>query len=292
MLATYNDIECLAMYYYCRSIMCVQPFTGGVENLSLLFDRNARTADQLASSSALALMGDRRRRGDVDARMKVFLINFVRLHGIIFQWAKRTKQMISEVAPPLLDNHTNTNTHTHTPISLSLSSVVAEIDVSQWEDLLRVVLADLDALLIDSNTNTNTNTGSSSNYTGAFGDSLLVRLVAVCIFSVQTAGLAELFAGFVSADSKAACLHSVGETLALITLFGVVNKYVHSYTIVNICVYLYKYAYLYMCQNKNMYKHICLFHIYMHVLTIKYIPQTVRSHLSPHEHLRLVSRSI
>eukprot|EP01032_Pedospumella_encystans_P027471 gene27471-31049_t len=40
-LATYSDAECVAVYHYCRSILSLNPFSGGFENLSLLFAKNA-----------------------------------------------------------------------------------------------------------------------------------------------------------------------------------------------------------------------------------------------------------
>lgn len=39
-LATYTEAECVAVYRYCRALLCEQPFPTAKENLALLFEKN------------------------------------------------------------------------------------------------------------------------------------------------------------------------------------------------------------------------------------------------------------
>ena len=81
MLATYAGIEVVAMYYYCRSLLCDNPFAGGLDNLKLLFEKNAHIARQLDNAGKAKLYlaasalpnGHERRRKEIDVKMKIFL---------------------------------------------------------------------------------------------------------------------------------------------------------------------------------------------------------------------------
>lgn len=39
-LATYTEAECVAVYRYCRALLCEFPFPTAKENLALLFEKN------------------------------------------------------------------------------------------------------------------------------------------------------------------------------------------------------------------------------------------------------------
>lgn len=212
-LSTYNEIECMAMYHYCRSLLCEQPFAGGIENLALLVEKNARIFEQLNDnvkqlfflSLNSAANPHERRKKEVDVKMKIFFVNFVRLHGILFTWTKKMKECVtsyfdSKDASP---NSGETDESHKTPSA-------AVLDTNAWDILLRETLTDFDDLLA----------------ANAFGDFLLIRLIVICAFSVHNSAFYEILGD----KRKELCVsqfapyRSLGESLAISAMFGMVNK--------------------------------------------------------------------
>lgn len=104
MLATYSDAECVAVYHYCRSILSLNPFSGGFENLALLMAKNAAAMRTLKNIPPIGATG----RGLVHpganssgksggkkggaAPLKHFLTRFVHCHGQLFAFASQMHQ--------------------------------------------------------------------------------------------------------------------------------------------------------------------------------------------------------
>lgn len=206
------------MYHYCRSLLCDQPFAGGTENLSLLFDKNAKMFEQISSvskerlyaASMVATNPNEKRKKELEVKMKIFLISFVRLHGGLFAWTKDVKHSLQA----FFEKYSREDS----AVALDFAEV-APIDLDSWDSIFRSLLNDFDDLLISN----------------SFGDYLLVRLMAICIFSVHHSSVTDLL----SPHSDAAIgsqvnvskdflsqYRSSAESLALVFLFGIVNKYV------------------------------------------------------------------
>lgn len=187
------------MYHYCRSILCDSPFAGGIENLSLLFDKNAKTFEkingtnrqQLLMAASAGATAQERRKKELSAKMKLFLISFVRLHGVLFTWTKSIRQVIASSTSP-------------SDVAKGFADV-APINFDDWDLLLRDVLSDFDELLM----------------ANAFGDYILVRLVVVGIFSVHFSSFPSMLD---DSASKLRQRHSMVESMALVALFSFVNK--------------------------------------------------------------------
>jgi len=192
----------MAMYHYCRSLLCDQPFTGGVENLALLCEKNAKIFEQLNDnvkqkfflSLNSASNPHERRKKEVDVKMKIFFVNFVRLHGMLFAWAKKTKEVVVS----------------YFDVTTESQLSPATIDLSAWDVLLRETLTDFDDLI-------------ASN---AFGDFLLIRLIVICTFSVHNSTMNEILGSNRSKLWSTTILpyRSFGESLAVTAMLGIVNK--------------------------------------------------------------------
>jgi len=99
-LATYSDAECVAVYHYCRSILSLNPFSGGFENLSLLFAKNAinmRTlmAQDKPKYNPLARGLGKGKKATVPP-LKHFLTQFVHLHGQLFSFTSHMHQSYAD----------------------------------------------------------------------------------------------------------------------------------------------------------------------------------------------------
>ncbi len=214
-LATYGQVEHRAVYHYCRSILVQQPFTGGLENLSLLFAKNLRSYCALGNSAPSlrgVLPSDRSRKGDV-TRLRVFLTRFVRLHGMLFDWSSRMhRDLVS--APSSMESASDRNRLAPTGAEPPLS---AEAQTDELMAVLQGVLEELDVLL-----------GSA-----LLDDSMLTELLVLCLFSVQYAVAQEdqLLMHALSYSSEeterfvGALPRTVTESLGLIVLYGFINRY-------------------------------------------------------------------
>jgi hypothetical protein len=94
-LAGYSSAECVAVFHYCRSILSKNPFTGGHENLVILFNKVKRQHDAwLESEDAFdtldseAGFGKRKsKEASKVNRVKAFLLRFTHLHGVLYERA-------------------------------------------------------------------------------------------------------------------------------------------------------------------------------------------------------------
>ena len=188
-LAGYEKNDCVAVYNYCRSVMTAQPFLGGYENLSLLFAKTARTTR--AGDS------DGRANQDKSARARVFLIRFVQLHGVLFNWSK------SAYGLPLVHNLAQGILNATAVSELKAPAV----DTTLFQADLVELLDEYDAILASA----------------AYGDSLLIKLLVICMFSVHRAQVPGPGSfGRVGEDYPYA--RTTGESLSLLALYGFVSR--------------------------------------------------------------------
>lgn len=164
-LATYEDAEWVAVYHYARSIMSRQPFTGGVENLALLFKKNAQTYAKLREAKADA---------DQQLSLRMFLTNFVRIHGLLFWWSASMHREYANLLPSAAS--TQGSGAWVPPANLASpdeddADARSAPDLEKAQALLRDVVEAFEQQLQTAN----------------FTDVLLVRLLALCFFSVHFA---------------------------------------------------------------------------------------------------------
>lgn len=155
-LATYTEAECVAVYRYCRALLCEEPFQTARENLSLLFEKNRQSMAEPSRNGETLEDEERLRQGLMAgtitgqqagiaraALLKSFLQRFVRLHGMLFSTQEEDG-----------------------------SSDSAGVDNAEFLSILDIAQIDLRQLLKMS----------------AFGDGLLLHMVIICIFSVIITG--------------------------------------------------------------------------------------------------------
>lgn len=102
-LATYSDAECVAVYHYCRSILSLNPFSGGFENLSLLFAKNAIHMRTLMAQDkpkynplARGVGSTGKGKKTTVPPLKHFLTQFVHLHGQLFAFTTHMHQSYAD----------------------------------------------------------------------------------------------------------------------------------------------------------------------------------------------------
>eukprot|EP01038_Epipyxis_sp_PR26KG_P008246 gene8246-11160_t len=185
-LATYNEAECIAVYHYCRSNLVEHPFTGGLENLSVLFAKNAKLFSQLNAQKSMISDHSSRNKsnGSNDFnKTKLFLTKFIKLHGVLFAWSQQSIQKT--------DNNDNNNN----------SDNIFAPDLSPYWSLLQIVFEEYDQQL--------------ANF--SLPDALLVRLLSICLFSVYHCSNRRF-------PSQKTSTRTLTECLAIITLFGLINR--------------------------------------------------------------------
>lgn len=263
-LATYMEAECVAVYHYCRSILIRQPFAAGYDNLHLLFEKNSRAYAQLRSGGHVQMVsmmasvgggaaGAEKAKRVAAAKVRIFLIQFVRLHGILFNWTRQTQLALAELME--IDQYSQLNREageveirTSRAASHRPRQTLPRVDVESFTSLMHSLLEEFDQLILQS----------------SFGDQLLVRLLVVSIFSVHHSAAATTINSAGSSESDGAGVgagaggagaggayvgsgvapvvlpsplqiieasaqthsHTVGESLALMFSFGLINKYV------------------------------------------------------------------
>lgn len=216
-LATYSQVEHRAVYHYCRSILVQQPFTGGLENLSLLFAKNLRSFSAIGTAlPSRSHHGDGKSRKGDSARLKTFLTRFVRLHGLLFDWASRMHRDLASVPSSMESSSAPPGQQRQL---LGEEPLSAEAQAEEFMSVLQTTLEDLDQQLSGS----------------LLDDSLLLQLLVLCLFSVHF-GVAQeenlLMHSMSYSDDPDLCAGSSGasaprtvtESLGLIALFGVINK--------------------------------------------------------------------
>lgn len=154
-LATYTEAECVAVYRYCRALLCEEPFQTARENLALLFEKNRQSMAEPSRNGETVEDEERLRQGLMAgtitgqqagiaraALLKSFLQRFVRLHGMLFCAQEEE------------------------------GGYEGELDHGEFLSILDIAQVDLRQLLKMS----------------AFGDGLLLHMVIICIFSVIITG--------------------------------------------------------------------------------------------------------
>ncbi len=91
------------MYHYCRSILSLNPFSGGFENLSLLFAKNAINMRTLMAQDkpkynplARGLGSTGKGKKTTVPPLKHFLTHFVHLHGQLFTFTTHMHQSYAD----------------------------------------------------------------------------------------------------------------------------------------------------------------------------------------------------
>ncbi len=241
-LATYSQIEYVAVYHYCRSILVQQPFTGGLENLSLLFAKNARSFQSLMTTTDPAPSRSKRAGDGLPAMTnhpKSFFTSFLRLHGLLFEWSSRMHRDAASL-PSSIESAMMAGEKGVAPTTEAGGAV----DVDEYLSLLQSTLDSLDRLLQSPSAGPKTASGAVPP-TGVLGEAVLVQLLSICLFSLHYGAMKEEnmvmeTMAYADGDSDAADPfgflaggtgqadhvrgRTVSESLALVTLFGVVNR--------------------------------------------------------------------
>jgi hypothetical protein len=169
--------------------MVQQPFAAGVENLVVLFDKNGRLYKQLKSGEgqqqlidSLSHIADKNKKA-IAFRVKTFLIMFVRLHGVLFGWTRRAVKLMANendhqrnAAVPEAPQEEALPTGDEAGPAAAASKPIRPEDLAAFNaegfrEMCQSVLEEFDSLLAAS----------------AFGETLLVRMLVLCIFSVHEA---------------------------------------------------------------------------------------------------------
>ena len=201
-LATYGNSELVAVYHYCRSVLVIQPSSVGYDNLCILFDKNAKAFMQAlrqkeyeeAQGPVVVGNGFRDRKQDAGSKsgkMKVhfFFLQFIRLHGLIFEWS------MSKFQP---------STFSSSKRNLSSTLNVGEF-ISDLQDLMNTLEDLLQASI--------------------FSDALLVRLLVICIFSVhESIPSSHRKVGDEKKITRNSGPRTIGESLALVMIYGFISR--------------------------------------------------------------------
>lgn len=196
-LATYSDAECAALYHYCRSILSLQPFAGGFENLTLLFENNAQAYRKLPPlPPKSSISGAKSSKSRKAVPLKPFLTRFVHLHGLLFTQTTIMHQSFAQVQENATQEsaysaHSGMHFAQNTPVSGSQTSWVPVLKTalpahtstggtggSEMERQCEAFTALLRQVLDEYETHLTV---------GTLPDALLVQLLAVCMFSVHYA---------------------------------------------------------------------------------------------------------
>jgi len=202
-LATYEKSDLVAVYHYCRSVLVSHPFSQGYANLSTLFGKNEkayqnalrdmqRDNEATVLVSAAGSVATLRRLpgggtgGKHDQKIKVhfFILQFIRLHASIFEWYACRFGLLGD-AP----------------------KAPPQINIEDFTSDVHDMLSHFDEVVT------------------SLSDALLVRLLVICIYSVHesipvpTRGEHEE-----KTLSRNRGPRTTGESLALIIIYGLVNK--------------------------------------------------------------------
>jgi hypothetical protein len=244
-----SEIELNAVYFYCRSILIAQPFQTGVDNLKVIFDKNARSSARLAVERG----GGKRTGaggggGSSSAALTRILPQFVQLHGALFSLAMKEACLGEVIAsavsagaePALTSPHGHVSSGDEFQYSLGATpppqSAVVQAATAHAAavantnsfvcSLMPEILEDLDILL--------------SNPQSGLSPELLLRIVTICMFSVHASSCESQRRNAVNVDStmegfsspqriaqgmsRKRNVRTSAESLALIFLFSLINK--------------------------------------------------------------------
>jgi hypothetical protein len=230
-LAGYGSAECVAVFHYCRSILAKKPFAAGLENLLIFYNKVRKQHEAWLDGegatdtvNSAAGFGKRKSREASKAnKVKVFLMRFTHLHGTLF-----------EVANHALQRKEGGGGGENSSASEDLIEVESSDlgwDVNAVLDSAHEVLLELEDLLT----------------AAVFSDSLLLKMLVMCIFSVhinvppspeegqgqggqKKTGRADKAGGGGKAAAKRAAAQSgrgprfTGESVALIVIYEYVKR--------------------------------------------------------------------
>lgn len=197
-LASYADMDCSAVYHYCRSVLILKPFASGFDNLRLVFDRNLRAYSALSEEPSVE--GDALSQTDhkksLVIRAQSFFIRFVRLHGDLFSWTHTTAASISDRQQASCSAGTE-----------QIHPYKAEkFDVPKCISLVQKILSDFEFFM-------------RYDEASIFSEMLLVRLLAIALFSVH-------YGSSIHGERAASepLDSSITESLALYFLFNFISR--------------------------------------------------------------------
>lgn len=177
-----------------------------------------KTLYETSVPTASGRRGERSKKPDT-SKLTAFLTKFIRLHGLLFDWSTQMHRDHSQI------DHSSAGVSWAAFSHLKISSLPQpegfgseEIDVEMFISLLQNVLEDFDHQIAQS----------------ILSDEILVKLLVICIFSVHYSARSSsnilLTVRSTESSPGAGQPHksesrSTPESLALITLFGVINRY-------------------------------------------------------------------
>jgi hypothetical protein len=230
-LATYENADCIAVYHYCRAVFSRFPFKEALGNLFRVFAKAATAFEapkqqeqkSLQQHPAKKMLRDGHRklekheseRGEpAIGRVNVctltsFLARFVQLHGLLFNWATAMHCSCSE------EQSGEQASWASELVTFSTAHMMPEEEENTFNGLLKSMLDEFDIQLA----------------AGAFTDELLVRLLAICVFSVHYAVkteenlLCELDLKNSDRNPLNTPIRTIYESYALQLLYSFVNRY-------------------------------------------------------------------
>lgn len=230
MIAGYKENPFDALFYHFRSILCEQPFPSGIENLMNLFEKNVHTDQELSEITQNLLYNvnksfDRNksnvnelRRRETDVYVKIFQLKVINILFMLFDWEQKAKQLISTYKKFQTDDNLELF-----DFNLIENMVSTNNDlIARFELALQEVLKNLEELVL----------------AHSLPESVLVRMICVCIFSFyhQTKlnvfdefAMSEVISDIDSSNNKiedhaSKQIRTIGESLALSMLFGIIIK--------------------------------------------------------------------
>ena len=191
-LATYLNADCLAVYYYCRSILVAEPFSSSLDNLHLLFEKNKKDLELLAKeskssvfsgvfasdASGPASLSDRENAKRVVAlNVKNFLSRFIGLQSCLFSWTRQCQTYRwSKKQHSSHSNATRTSASATSSSTESSSSLPMDINEDDFMETMHTMLNEWDQILTAS----------------VVGEQLLVRILVIAIFGVHFSSAATI----------------------------------------------------------------------------------------------------
>jgi len=260
-LSAYSDDEFFGVFYYCRSIMVKEPFMPGLENLNSLFVKNCKAYDDSyvqgvsINSQQAKLNSSIMKLTNNSWKLNTFLFRFIYLHGLLFRWScdmhhdylvrmNSSSRSYDQPPPEQFDTLRKLLEPVMTKRMAETRDLTSHktMDPSYFSEIMRRTLDDFNDYL--------TSVSSSQFQQGQGCDLVFVRMVTICIFSVHFAVSTEhnLLVQLVppsptpppdpnrlmrintlidtsQPSDRLYHRHTVLESLALQTLYGLMNRY-------------------------------------------------------------------
>jgi hypothetical protein len=190
-LATYCSAECVAVSHYCRSVLVNAPFLGGYDNLRVSFSRNHKAylsakenthnfeqsvataiANNLVSTTN-AVSQQAKRIAPDSLQNKLWLIRFVRSHGVLFDWSelrlKNAEKAATVKSVVSIGNEEDKEVDPQEALSSIRVSVDTTLTSSEFLTDVSNLFQEFNILL----------------FHAVYGDSLLIKMMIICVFSVH-----------------------------------------------------------------------------------------------------------